>query len=259
MEASQRFDPADRAVGVGRPISAFSVDPRFEGGLQRFMILPKQRTRRQHLEILGKAGAAVLVLGPACTPSADTTKAKSSADAPKPTTKPAKAAVPAEAPASAPAEKPAEAAAPAEKTAETPPEAPADAASEGASEKTATFDLEVGDGISYNIKEMKVAAGSMVTVNIKHTGKLPSVAMGHNFVLIKNSVTMADFGTKAMAANKTQYIPEEMKDQVIAHTKLVGGGESDSVTFSAPAPGTYVYLCTFPGHYGLMNGKFIVE
>jgi azurin len=40
---------------------------------------------------------------------------------------------------------------------------------------------------------------------------------------------------------------------------MIGGGESDTITFDAPEAGTYVFLCTFPGHYQVMRGEFIVE
>ncbi|MGD1893724.1 MAG: plastocyanin/azurin family copper-binding protein [Cyclobacteriaceae bacterium] len=46
---------------------------------------------------------------------------------------------------------------------------------------------------------------------------------------------------------------------MIVHTKFIGGGESDTITFEAPSPGTYDYICSFPGHYALMQGKLIVE
>jgi len=35
---------------------------------------------------------------------------------------------------------------------------------------------------------------------------------------------------------------------VIASTKMLGPGETATVTFTAPAPGVYDYICTFPGH-----------
>jgi azurin len=47
--------------------------------------------------------------------------------------------------------------------------------------------------------------------------------------------------------------------RVLAHTKVIGGGESTSVTFSGSLlskGGDYSYLCTFPGHSALMHGKF---
>jgi azurin len=47
---------------------------------------------------------------------------------------------------------------------------------------------------------------------------------------------------------------------VIAHTKVVGGGESTSVKFPVSKltkGGDYTFFCSFPGHYGLMKGKLI--
>jgi azurin len=41
--------------------------------------------------------------------------------------------------------------------------------------------------------------------------------------------------------------PEDA-DKVIAATKMLGPGETDTVSFTAPAAGTYDYICTFPGH-----------
>ena len=46
---------------------------------------------------------------------------------------------------------------------------------------------------------------------------------------------------------------------MIAHTDMVGGGESSTITFTAPAAGEYPYICSFPGHFGLMTGKLIVK
>ena len=56
---------------------------------------------------------------------------------------------------------------------------------------------------------------------------------------------------------KTEYIPEG--DEIIAYTKLLGGGDSDTITFEAPKKGIYTFICTFPGHWQLMKGKFIVK
>jgi azurin len=48
---------------------------------------------------------------------------------------------------------------------------------------------------------------------------------------------------------------------MIAHTKLLGPKEKDTVTFQAPKePGRYPFLCSFPGHYQVgMRGELIVE
>jgi len=54
------------------------------------------------------------------------------------------------------------------------------------------------------------------------------------------------------------YIPKDTQD-VIVHTKIIGGGETTTIEFDAPAVGTYDFICSFPAHFAMMNGKFIVE
>lgn len=45
-----------------------------------------------------------------------------------------------------------------------------------------------------------------------------------------------------------------------AATKVVGQGGSETITFTAPAPGEYAYYCAVPGHRGFgMEGKLIVK
>ena len=62
----------------------------------------------------------------------------------------------------------------------------------------------------------------------------------------------------SVASKLPNYLPDD-PGAVLAHTKLLGGGETDTVEFSAPAQaGEYPFLCTFPGHVALMRGKLIV-
>jgi len=54
------------------------------------------------------------------------------------------------------------------------------------------------------------------------------------------------------------FIPES--DKILHHTKLVYPNAGEILRFKAPAkPGTYPYLCTFPGHWVIMKGEMIVE
>ncbi|MEO1266746.1 MAG: azurin [Myxococcota bacterium] len=137
------------------------------------------------------------------------------------------------------------------------------AAEKSASDKPAsgtnTVTLGASDQMMYDTKKITVKGGQKVKLTLKHNGKMAKEAMGHNFVLLKKDVDLQAFATKAMAAKATDYIPAEMKDAIVAHTKLLGGGQSDTITFDAPEPGTYKFLCTFPGHYGLMQGDFVVN
>jgi len=121
------------------------------------------------------------------------------------------------------------------------------------------IDLTANDQMQYNLKTIEVTAGSTVRVNLKHIGQMAKNIMGHNFVLLKADVDLSEFAAAAISAKDTDYVPKSKEDQIIAHTSLIGGGESTFVEFKAPAAGTYKFLCTFPGHYVTMQGDFIVK
>jgi azurin len=119
--------------------------------------------------------------------------------------------------------------------------------------------LEASDQMKFNTNRIEVPAGKKVKLTLKHTGKLPITAMGHNFVLLKAGSDVANFANKSMLAADDGYIGKDVAAQVIANTKLVGGGESVTIEFDAPAAGEYPFLCSFPGHSALMNGVFVVK
>ena len=125
--------------------------------------------------------------------------------------------------------------------------------------KVVTVDLKGTDQMKYSLSEINVPAGRTVKLTLSHSGKLKANMMGHNFVLLKAGTDVAKFAQKAAVAKATGYLPPSEKGSVIANTKVIGGGESTSIEFSAPAPGTYDYICTFPGHYFIMKGKLIVK
>ena len=123
------------------------------------------------------------------------------------------------------------------------------------------LEITGNDQMQYDKKELTVTEGQKVTLTLKHIGKFAKAAMGHNVVILKAGTAIPTFAMKCAPAAATDYIPqdEESKKLIIAHTDMVGGGETTSVTFTAPAAGEYPYLCTFPGHFGLMTGKLIVK
>ncbi len=124
------------------------------------------------------------------------------------------------------------------------------------------LELTGNDQMQYSTKALEVTAGDTVVLTFKHIGKLPKAAMGHNFVLLKVDTKIPDFATKAMKAAATDYVPEdeETKKSIVAHTKLLGGGETETLTFTAPAEaGAYPFICTFPGHFALMSGVLTVK
>ena len=124
------------------------------------------------------------------------------------------------------------------------------------------LELTGNDQMQFNTKTLEVTAGEKVSLTFKHIGQLQKVAMGHNVVILKAGTPVPAFATKAMTAAQNDYIPadEESKKMIVAHTKILGGGESQTITFTAPAePGDYPYVCTFPGHFALMQGVLKVK
>ncbi len=116
--------------------------------------------------------------------------------------------------------------------------------------------LNSNDQMKFDKKIIRVNSNQKVTLTLNHNGRFPASSMGHNFVLIKKDVDVNEYALRAAGARNSEYIPEG--DNEIAFTKMLGGGESDTITFDAPEPGTYVFICSFPGHYQLMMGEFIV-
>ncbi len=114
------------------------------------------------------------------------------------------------------------------------------------------------DMMKFNLSEIKVPAGKTVRLTLRHVGKQAIEVMGHNFVLLTQGTEIPAFGAQASAARDNGYIPADT-DAVIAHTKMLGCGQSDTIEFEAPEAGTYDFICSFPGHYSVMKGKFIVE
>lgn len=131
-----------------------------------------------------------------------------------------------------------------------------------AAAKTCDVAIEGNDQMQFNKKELVVEADcTEVKFTLKHVGKLTKQAMGHNLVLSKTG-DMAAIGADGLKAGlPNNYLPKGDK-RVIAATKLLGGGESDSITVKKAdlkAAGDVSFFCTFPGHSGLMKGKVVVK
>ncbi len=123
------------------------------------------------------------------------------------------------------------------------------------------IEITSNDQMQYNIKEFEVTEGQKVVLSLKHIGQLSSTQMGHNVVILKAGTSVPAFSSKCATAKDTHYIPtdEEAKNLIIAHTKLLGGGETDEVTFTAPVAGNYPFICSFPGHCSVMQGVMTVK
>ena len=114
------------------------------------------------------------------------------------------------------------------------------------------------DAMKFDPKEIQVKSScKQYKITLKHEGKMPKSAMGHNVVLSKAADKDGILADGQTAGEANNYV-KAGDERVIAHTKLLSGGEQDSVTFdvSKLAKGeAYEYYCSFPGHYATMNGK----
>ena len=113
------------------------------------------------------------------------------------------------------------------------------------------------DNMIYDKNKIEVSSGKKIVLTLNHKGKISKEFMGHNFVLLKKGINVDEFAKKAVLAKSNDYIP--ISDDTIAFTKMIGGGESTTISFSAPEAGVYNYICTFPGHYMIMRGELIVN
>ena len=134
------------------------------------------------------------------------------------------------------------------------------AAAPAAAKGVRTIEIIGTDDMKYSVANIEAKAGEQIRIRLTSKGAMPKIAMAHNFVLLAKAADTLKFVNASAMARATDFVPPDMKTQVIAHTTLAGAGETVEVTFKVPAAGTYTYLCTFPGHFQAgMRGTLTVK
>ena len=122
--------------------------------------------------------------------------------------------------------------------------------------------VESTDAMQFTTKALTVpAACKQFTVTLKHAGKLPKTVMGHNFVLGKTA-DINGINTDGMKAGVAQNFVKPGDARVIASSKVIGGGESTTITIPVgklKAGESYTYTCSFPGHASIMRGTLVLK
>jgi len=126
-------------------------------------------------------------------------------------------------------------------------------------EFTDVIELQANENMRFDKEMFKIKTGKKIRLIFKNTGARSNTAMAHNVVILKEGTDIADFADAVHNAKNEQYVPSSVGSLVIAHTKLVSGGDSDEVNFTISQPGIYDYICSFPGHWGTMQGKIVAE
>lgn len=121
-----------------------------------------------------------------------------------------------------------------------------------------SIEVESTDQMTFKTQAIEVSKSCKeFTVKLTHSGQLAKNVMGHNWVLSKTA-DMAGVATDGMSAGLDKDYLKADDARIIAHTKMIGAGESDSVTFDVSklaAGEDYSFFCSFPGHYSLMKGS----
>ncbi len=122
---------------------------------------------------------------------------------------------------------------------------------------TCNATVDSTDAMQFTTKNLVVPVScKQFTVTLKHVGKLPKTVMGHNFVLGKSS-DADGINADGMKAGIEQNYVKPGDPRVIAASKVIGGGESTTVTIPVAKLSVgekYTYICSFPGHASIMRG-----
>lgn len=119
-------------------------------------------------------------------------------------------------------------------------------------------EVTAGKNLTFAPRTINARPGEPIRLTFHNPDAVP-----HNWVLIKPGqlAVIGDLTNRLIAdpnAVARQYVPQV--DEVIAYTDIVGAGQAFTIYFQAPEKaGRYPFLCTFPGHWMVMNGELLVE
>jgi azurin len=130
-----------------------------------------------------------------------------------------------------------------------------------APEHDKTIAITANDMLKFSVTRIEVQPGQTVHIQLKNLSTMPKDVMGHNWILLKAGSDVTAYATAALAARNEAYQPKALAGEVLAFIALLGPKQTGEVTFVAPeTPGSYPFLCTFPGHFQAgMRGELIVK
>ena len=117
--------------------------------------------------------------------------------------------------------------------------------------------IECNSNLTFGTPSFKAKSGEAITVTLVNPDVVP-----HNWALLTpNSLEkIGNLANKYIAdpdAPLRHYVPDA--PEVLVYTDIVSPGSQFSISIKAPeTPGRYPFLCTFPGHWSVMNGEMIV-
>lgn len=120
-----------------------------------------------------------------------------------------------------------------------------------------TIKPDAANPLAYDTKTISAKAGQKIKLTFTNTH--PTLPQPHNIVIGKLGTKdkMMAIAMGAMTLVDKGYIPDS--PDILAHTKLLQPGSSETIEFTVPAAGEYPFFCTFPGHVAIMNGTLTAQ
>lgn len=124
-----------------------------------------------------------------------------------------------------------------------------------------TIEVVGKDNMRFSVDKINATPGETIRIKFTVKSDMPPAAMQHNLAILDKDADVDAFVNASMSAKDNEYIAPNMEDQVVATTKMLSGGETDTIEFTVPdAPGNYEFVCTFPGHFMAgMKGTLTVK
>ncbi len=114
------------------------------------------------------------------------------------------------------------------------------------------------DSLRFDVTQISVLAGKPMEIVFENVDIMP-----HNLVVVAvGALAKVGLAAERMPSDARPgtraFVPS--MPEVLHATKLLRPGESETLSFRAPSqPGEYPFVCTFPGHWTLMNGTLQVH
>lgn len=116
----------------------------------------------------------------------------------------------------------------------------------------------VPEQMKFDLDTFAVKAGKKIILELDNRD-----GMQHNLLILKpNSLQKVGEAADAMLrdpkASEKHYVPD--MPEVLFATEMLGPNDVYTLKFTAPTqPGYYPFVCTFPGHWRMMNGVMVVQ
>ena len=120
-----------------------------------------------------------------------------------------------------------------------------------------------GITLNYDVTEIRMKAGERLVLRYKNASE-----MSHNVVIVKDEADIQPVGIAALSAMANDFIPETLnptayssqeQDRILAASNLAYPGDTVVLEFTPDKPGIYPYICTYSGHFTMMQGRIYVE